>query len=71
MYTLSLDPADVDLDATHAFLSRTYWSEGLRRDIHERAVRNSLVCSALHADARGRRRICSNASRLRRLYRLH
>ncbi len=55
MYTLSLDPADVDLDATHAFLSRTYWSEGLRRDIHERAVRNSLVCSALHADARGRR----------------
>jgi GNAT superfamily N-acetyltransferase len=41
-YTISTDPARLDLDVVHAFLTRSYWSEGISRDIVERAVARSL-----------------------------
>ena len=43
-YEVSTDPARVDLDLTHKFLSEdAYWSPGVSREIVERAIGNSLV----------------------------
>jgi GNAT superfamily N-acetyltransferase len=41
-YRISTDPALLDLDAIHAFLSTAYWSPGVPRETVERAIRNSL-----------------------------
>jgi len=39
---VTTDPAQQDVDAIHAYLTRAYWCEGIPRRIVERAVRNSL-----------------------------
>ena len=44
---VSTDQTKLDVDAIHAFLSQAYWSEGVPRDIVERALRNSL-CFGLY-----------------------
>src|SRR5262245_16776786 len=36
------DPADVDLDVVHGFLTRAYWSEGIPRDVVARSIEHSL-----------------------------
>ncbi|MCE7973326.1 MAG: N-acetyltransferase [Leptolyngbya sp. PLA1] len=41
-YFLSDDPAILDLDAVHAYLTRSYWSEGIGRDLVARAAAASL-----------------------------
>ena len=41
-YLISDDPARIDVDAIHAFLSRSYWAEGIPREVVARAVTNSL-----------------------------
>jgi ribosomal protein S18 acetylase RimI-like enzyme len=48
-FTLSTDPGRLDLGAIHAFLSTSYWAEGIPRELLERAVRNSL-CFGLYAE---------------------
>lgn len=48
-FTVSTDPGRLDLDAIHAFLSTSYWAEGIPREILERALRNSL-CFGLYAE---------------------
>jgi GNAT superfamily N-acetyltransferase len=49
--TISFDPARLDRDRVHAWLSReAYWSLGLPRAVFDRAVENSLVASAFVAD---------------------
>jgi GNAT superfamily N-acetyltransferase len=45
-YEISSDPTHLDIDAIHAYLTRSYWSPGISRDIVERAVRNSLCFGA-------------------------
>ncbi|KAA2284669.1 GNAT family N-acetyltransferase [Arenimonas fontis] len=51
---ISTDPADVDLDVVHGYLSRhSYWSPGIPRPVVARALANSLCFSAL----RGRRQV--------------
>lgn len=45
-YTLSDDPARLDVTAIHAYLKRSYWSEQIPLDVVERAVRNSLSIGA-------------------------
>lgn len=42
-FVLSTDPALLDLDAVHAFLSTCYWSPGLNRARMERAIAASLI----------------------------
>jgi len=54
---ISYDHADVDLDIVHGFLRESYWSPGIRRDVVERAITNSLIVVALHADAGVERQI--------------
>jgi GNAT superfamily N-acetyltransferase len=51
---LSFDPADLDLDLIHAFLSGAYWSPGIPRDTVARAIRHSLCVAALAPDEAGR-----------------
>ena len=41
-YVISDDPARLDVGAIHAYLTRSYWSTGVPREVIERAVRNSL-----------------------------
>ena len=51
-YTISNDPARLDLEAIHAFLSNCYWSEGIPRETVARAVAGSL-CFGLYAGEGG------------------
>lgn len=44
---VSTDPARLDVDAVHAFLSRAYWCIGIPRKTVERALKNSL-CFGLY-----------------------
>jgi GNAT superfamily N-acetyltransferase len=42
-FTISTDPARLDLDAVLDMLSRAYWASGRPRERTERALKNSLV----------------------------
>ena len=46
-YRISSDPADVDLDAVHAMLTRSYWAEGISRELVARAIAGSIPFSLL------------------------
>src|ERR1700688_4626985 len=41
-FLISTDRSKLDLDVIHGFLTRSYWSEGIPREIVMRAIENSL-----------------------------
>jgi len=41
-FLISTDPSKIDLDAVHAYLVRSYWAEGIPREIVERSIKGSL-----------------------------
>lgn len=41
-FSISTDPAKLDVDAVHAFLSRSYWAMGVAREVVEQSLRHSL-----------------------------
>lgn len=41
-YTVSDNPQRLDIDAIHAYLSRSYWAEAIPRELVERSARGSL-----------------------------
>lgn len=41
-----MDPARLQLDVVYGWLSTCYWSEGVRREVTERAFANSLFIGA-------------------------
>jgi GNAT superfamily N-acetyltransferase len=45
-YRISLDPADLQMDVIHGFLTTSYWSPGIPRAAVERAAAHSLVVGA-------------------------
>jgi ribosomal protein S18 acetylase RimI-like enzyme len=49
----SMDPAHMQLDVVHAFLSGSYWSPGVKRSIVANAIRHSMVIGAFE-QVRGR-----------------
>lgn len=49
-YTVSSDPARLDVDAMHAYLTRCYWSPGIPREVVARAAAGSL-CFGLYCGA--------------------
>ena len=49
-YLISDDPTRLDVDAVHAFLTRSYWSEGIPREVVARALTNSLCLGIYTAD---------------------
>ncbi len=50
-YELDDDPARIDIDAVHAYISgRSYWGAGRSRELIERAVRGSTRVVGLYRD---------------------
>ena len=49
-YELDDDPARVDVDAVHAFLTEAYWSEGRSRETVEHLVRSAQRIVGLYHD---------------------
>jgi GNAT superfamily N-acetyltransferase len=47
-YAISTDPARLDVDVIHAFLSRSYWAQGIPRERVERSLRGSLCFGLYH-----------------------
>lgn len=47
-YHLTDDPARIDVDAVHAFLSRCYWATGIPRETVARSLAHSL-CLGIYA----------------------
>jgi GNAT superfamily N-acetyltransferase len=41
-YSISTDPKRLDLDAIHGFLSRSFWAEGISRELVAKSIANSL-----------------------------
>jgi GNAT superfamily N-acetyltransferase len=50
-YEISSDPARLDVDAIHAYLTRSYWSPGIPRDVVARAIAHSICFGIYHGDA--------------------
>ncbi len=50
-FTLSTDPARLDVDVIHDFLTNSYWAKGIPREVVARSIENSL-CFGLYEDAR-------------------
>jgi GNAT superfamily N-acetyltransferase len=48
-FRISTDPAELDVAALHAYLSRSYWAQGIPREVVERSVRHSL-CFGLYEE---------------------
>jgi GNAT superfamily N-acetyltransferase len=46
-YALTEDPAGLDVDAVHAFLTGSYWAAGVSRETVERSIRGSVACVGL------------------------
>lgn len=49
-FQVTTDPARLDIDFIHGYLVRSYWSEGIPREIVERSVANSLCFGVYEAD---------------------
>lgn len=41
-FSISTEPARLDVDAIHAFLSNSYWAAGIPRSVVERSIAGSL-----------------------------
>ena len=50
-YEISTDKSRLDLAAIHAYLSTSYWSPGVPREIVARAIEHSLCFGVFHAGA--------------------
>lgn len=51
-YTISDDREDVDIAATHAFLTESYWSKDIPMDVVERSIQNSHCFTLLDGSKR-------------------
>lgn len=49
-YTVSTDPARLQLDVIHGFLAGSYWAAGIPRETVERAIRHSLCYGVYQGD---------------------
>lgn len=50
MIAVDSDPARLDMDVIHDFLTHSYWSKGISRELVERAVRNSVCFGVYDGD---------------------
>ena len=50
-YDISTDPSRLRLDAIHAYLTRSYWSPGIPKDVVARAIAHSLCFGVYQAQA--------------------
>ena len=49
-YRISTDPRCVDLEAAHAYLTHSYWAEGVPKEILAKAIESSLCFALLYSD---------------------
>ncbi len=49
-YSISTDPALLDLHAVHAYLTRSYWAAGIPLEMIQRAAAHSLCFGVYHAN---------------------
>ena len=49
-FRITTDVASMDLDAIHAYLTRSYWCEGISRDLVAKAMAGSLCFGLLDGD---------------------
>ena len=49
---VSTDGGRVDLDVVHGYLTRSYWSPGVSREVVRRAIDNSMPFGVYHRDGR-------------------
>ena len=49
-YWITTDPQKLDVDAIHAYLSRSFWAEGIPKETVAKAIANSL-CFGLFDDS--------------------
>jgi GNAT superfamily N-acetyltransferase len=49
-FQITTDPARADVDAAHAYLSRSYWAEEIPRQLLARAMAGSLCFALLDGD---------------------
>ena len=49
-YSIATDPQRLDIDAIHAYLSRSFWAEGIRKATVARAIANSLCFGLFDGD---------------------
>lgn len=54
-FIISTDPSWLDVDAVHAYLTRSYWATGIPREVVARSLANSM-CFGLYSAAPGRAR---------------
>ncbi len=50
-YDISTDPSRLQLDAIHAYLTRSYWSPGIPKDVVARGIAHSLCFGVYQAQA--------------------
>jgi GNAT superfamily N-acetyltransferase len=48
-YTISTDPAKLDLDVVHGYLTQSYWAQGIPRDVVRRSIAHSIPFGLYHA----------------------
>jgi GNAT superfamily N-acetyltransferase len=49
-FLISTDPAKLDVNGIHAFLTESYWAKGIPLDVVERSIRGSLCFGVYNAD---------------------
>lgn len=49
-FLVTTDPTRLDVDFIHGYLVRSYWSEGIPREIVERGIANSLCFGVYEGD---------------------
>ncbi len=54
LYRITTDKDEMDIDAIHHYLSRSYWAENVPKKIVVKAVENSLCFGVLLADISGK-----------------
>jgi len=50
VYELSSDKRSLDIDTIHGYLTQSYWSPGVPREVVERAIDGSLCFGVFHQD---------------------
>lgn len=59
-WTISTDPARLDVKGIHDYLRRSYWAAGIGREVIERAIRGSLAYGIYGARQVGFGRVISD-----------
>jgi N-acetylglutamate synthase-like GNAT family acetyltransferase len=49
-YSISSDPQKLDLEVIHGYLTRSYWAQGISKEIVQKAIEGSLCFGVYHFD---------------------